>query len=84
MHERIDFSGGLVPDFLAERMVACGSIPVCQLIGPPVTRQLTDRAGFLDHSLDELLCDLFVVAYDIRNAGAERLHGPPFFVAEGV
>lgn len=51
---------------------------------PPVARPVLRLARAGDHRFDELLADASTVAGNVLHGGAERLHRPALFIAEGV
>ena len=60
--QRIDMTGGMLPDFVAQARVTIGPVGVVQLIGPPVAGLLADLTSFGNHRLNQALGDPFVVA----------------------
>src|SRR5205807_4002137 len=52
VHEGIHAAPGLMPNLLTQRMVACLSIMVIELVSPPVPPAAANLAGGGDHRLD--------------------------------
>lgn len=84
VHESRDLASCLRPDFFPKWSVAAHRVLIVELIAPPVPGPRTQVASRSNHFLDECLGDSLVVAPDIGDASAERLHHATLLVAEGV
>jgi hypothetical protein len=60
MHKGVDAMARLLPDLLAERVIAGFAVPIVELVAPPMSWLSTDLSRSADHLLNERFGDLSV------------------------
>src|SRR5687768_5654774 len=84
VNERVEMTGGLLPQFLAQRQVAFAGIGIVQLVAIPMVASRADLRRLRDHRLDEGLVDTTTFTGNVGDVRTECLHRPPLLVAERI
>src|SRR5439155_8436275 len=84
VYEGVDRGSGLLPDLVAQGVVARDRVVIVELIRPEASGPRADFARGLDHTLDERFADALPAARHDREMGAERAHREALLRAERV